>query len=271
MRTMIPTMTALSLLLGAGTASAAAPVLAPHRAVYDLALSSSSGANALESATGRIVIEITGSACDGYAQSVRQVLDIDGGAGVLRLDHRATTYESAEGDTLRFSKDSRKGAESPDVVQGRAETRKGATTVETTAPKRETHRLAEAVFPAKHLKMVIEAARSGAPRLEAKLFDGSDEPDKLFDVIAVIGGRSKSGEEALDEPSRKAGLGKMPRWPVSLSFYEADSRDQSPTHTVAFEMFDNGVARKLTLDYGDFALKGELKQLEMLKPAACDK
>ncbi len=256
----------------ASTATAAsAPVLAPHRAVYDLALLRSSGANGLESAKGRIVMEITGSACDGYAQATRQVIDIDGGGGPVRLDHRATTFETADGASLRFSKDFRKGQTPAEISQGTAERRDGATIVRTTAPTQATHRLSEAVFPARHIKLLIEAAREGRPRVEVKLFDGSDEPNKVSDTIAMIGDRAKGGDEVLDEPSRQAGLGAMPRWPVSLSFYEDEAGDRQPTHTVNFEMFDNGVARRLTLDYGEFVLRGELTRLEMLKAPACDK
>ena len=252
-------------------ASAAPPVLAPHRAVYDLSLTRSSGANGLESASGRIVLEITGSACDGYAQNIRQVVDLDTDAGRVRLDHRATTFETGEGDRLRFRKDVRKSDQPDEILDGSAERRGGAILVETTLPKKDKHRLADGVFPARHQIMLIEAARAGAGRLEAKLFDGADEPDKLSDAIAVIGPPAKGGAEALDEPSRAAGLASVPRWPVSLSFFEAGAGDQQPTHTISFEMFDNGIARRLTLDYGDFVMKGELKALEMLKAPACTK
>jgi hypothetical protein len=252
-------------------ASASSPALAPHRAVYDLTLSKSTGANGLEGASGRIVMEITGSVCDGYAQNVRQVVDLDTGGGRVRLDHRVTTYESGEGTQLRFRKDLRKSDQPDEAVQGSAERRDGAILVETAVPKKERHRLADGVFPARHQIMLIEAARAGAGRLEAKLFDGADRPDKLSDAIAVIGQRAKSGAEALDEPSRAAGLADMPRWPVSLSFFEAGSGDQEPSHTVSFEMFDNGIARRLTLDFGDFVMKGELKSLEMLKAPSCSR
>jgi hypothetical protein len=37
-------------------------------------------------------------------------------------------------------------------------------------------------------------------------------------------------------------------------------------------LYDNGVSRALKLNYGDFSLKGDLKSIEFLKPAApCDK
>ena len=39
--------------------------LVPHRAVYDLSLTRSTGSRGVESATGRIAMEFGGDACDG--------------------------------------------------------------------------------------------------------------------------------------------------------------------------------------------------------------
>jgi hypothetical protein len=35
-------------------------------------------------------------------------------------------------------------------------------------------------------------------------------------------------------------------------------------------MFDNGVSRKLRIDYGDFALQGELTQIAFHERSKCD-
>ena len=44
-----------------------------------------------------------------------------------------------------------------------------------------------------------------------------------------------------------------------------------PAYTLAFELYENGVSRALRLDYGNFALKGELKSIEFFKPTPCEK
>jgi hypothetical protein len=36
-------------------------------------------------------------------------------------------------------------------------------------------------------------------------------------------------------------------------------------------MFENGVSRKLTIDYGDFALQGTLKDLVFHEPSKCER
>jgi EipB-like len=40
---------------------------------------------------------------------------------------------------------------------------------------------------------------------------------------------------------------------------------------LSFDLFENGVSGALKLDFGDFALKGELKRLELLKETECKK
>ena len=44
-----------------------------------------------------------------------------------------------------------------------------------------------------------------------------------------------------------------------------------PVYRISFELYENGVSRDLKLDYGDFALRGELKTLDVQTPSACQR
>jgi hypothetical protein len=61
---------------------------------------------------------------------------------------------------------------------------------------------------------------------------------------------------------------------VSISYYdeqpkpEADG-EQTPVYQVSFEMYANGVANRLRLNYGDFTLRGSLASLEFLDQPDC--
>ena len=57
----------------------AAQLLAPHRAVYDLALDKASDRSGITGITGRMVYEFNGSACEGYTVTFRFVTRIDTG------------------------------------------------------------------------------------------------------------------------------------------------------------------------------------------------
>ena len=53
--------------------------LAPHRAVYDLALDNASDRSGITGISGRMVYEFNGSACEGYTVTFRFVTQIDTG------------------------------------------------------------------------------------------------------------------------------------------------------------------------------------------------
>ena len=63
----------------------------------------------------------------------------------------------------------------------------------------------------------------------------------------------------------------MKRWPVTISYFEEDKKDNTPNYVLSFDLYENGVSRALKLDYGDFVLAGEMKQLEFLPSKPCKK
>ena len=114
--------------------------LTPHRVVYDLSLAKATGARGMESARGRIAFDFTGDACEGYALNYRQVTVLEGGeTGTRTSDLRTTTFESGDGQTLRFKTNSQlEGAQrSSRRRRGRAPVRRGLA-VRLQQPKRET-------------------------------------------------------------------------------------------------------------------------------------
>ena len=54
----------------------------------------------------------------------------------------------------------------------------------------------------------------------------------------------------------------MPRWPVTISYFDKgktdNSGEQTPAYTIGFELYENGISRALTLDYNDFVVDGKL-------------
>jgi hypothetical protein len=113
------------------------------------------------------------------------------------------------------------------------------------------------LFPTEHVLKLIEAARAGERILSSIVFDGSDA-DALNLVTAVIG----DGETAPGSGER--------RWPVRLAYHDAASDDALPEFEISFGLTDTGVLHDIRLDYGDFALKGELEKLEPLAEPKCE-
>lgn len=255
-------------LVGRAVAQNTGVVMAAHRAVYDLALLKSSNSGP-ESARGRIVIEFSGSACDGYVQTMRQVVELAAMEGeAARLDYRSSTFESGDGTRFRYSRDNKKSGEQPDKSDGTVEKRTNFITLMINKPKRKQIYLPDGtLFPTEHMKRLIQTAKAGESRFAAPLFDGADEDNRVFDTVVTIGARKEGG----DGQALTASFNSLPYWPMSMSFFEREKGDGTPVQTMRFNVFENGVISSIVIDFGDFVLSGKLQGLEMLKPAVCDK
>lgn len=250
-------------------------VLAPHRAIYDITLERASSGSGVADVSGRMVYELTGSACEGYTQNMRFVTRMTSGEGTAQLnDLRSSSFEDSSGKIFRFNSNSYKDETLTDTTQGDASRGTGAVEVELTRPKKKTIKLATGVhFPVQHSVALIAAARAGRSIFIADLYDGSEKGEKVYATTSAIGRRLAPGT-VKSQVAIKNGdvLDRQASWPVSISYFEpgTDKKDAVPSYELAFRFYDNGVSTKLVIDYGEFAIKGELKELAFLDAPKCD-
>jgi hypothetical protein len=254
---------------------AAGVPLAAHRVVYDLSLAGATGARGLDAARGRIAFDFLGDNCDGYALTYRQVTVLEGGEiGTRTSDLRTATFESGDGKSFRFKTDSDTQGAPAKKLDGDAERgRDGVLAVTLKQPKRDRLTFADdPVFPSDHMKRLIAAARAGETTMSIKMFDGSDDGRKVYDTLAVIGRKIEAGREDGVEPAlRSDAMRRLARWPVTLSYFNAGRGEQVPVYVISFELYENGVSRALKLDYGEFALKGDVTRFELMPGKDCQR
>lgn len=260
----------------AGSSADAATVLAPHLAVYDLKLVKSVGKRPVDAVRGRILYDFTGSPCEGYALTFRQVSEIDSGEGKVALsDLRAATWEEGDAKSFRFNSENKINEQTVDAVDGRAGRDNSGVSVRLSKPKSKNFDLdAKIAFPTEHVRRVIEAAEAGKTLLELSVFDGSESGDKVFSTLAVIGNVIQPGEKLPDDAAAgNAALAGLRRWPVTISYFDQDSSkttgEQTPAYAIGFELYENGVSRALSLDYGDFVVAGTMSKFELKEATAC--
>src|SRR5919202_760308 len=248
--------------------------LAPHRAVYDVKLDQArSGAN-VAGLTGRMVIELKGSDCEGYTVDFRlvtQFSDADGKRNVTDL--RSSTFESGDGDSFRFVTQIFMNRALREETKGAAQ-RKDDSGIEVWLDKPRRKRFAlkpDVMFPTQHLKRIVSAALDGGRTLQVPVFDGSETGDKVYQTAAVIGGPVPADKPAKDAVPESELLHGLARWPVTISYYETaeGTGEQTPVYEVSFELYANGVSRDLLLDYGDFSIRGALTEIDALPQASC--
>jgi hypothetical protein len=264
--------------VAAGNADAAASgAFLPHQALYELSLMKSRGSNSINSARGRILYNFSGSACEGYTSEFRQVSEMDSGEGKVTLsDLRSTSWEDGDGKSFRFKIDSRMNEADSSPVDGVAERTGDHITVKLKQPQTKTFTLDGAtVFPTEQIQRIIAAAKDGKSVLELSVYDGSDNGEKVYNTLSVIG-QPIPGDRtiAAPDPSTESGAMKsMTRWPVTVSYYDRDARtndgEQTPVYAMSFELFENGVSRALVLDYNDFVISGALGKFDVKDSKPC--
>ncbi len=262
---------------GSGVAAAKGVVLAPHRAVYEMTLGASRS-GAVTAVNGRMVFEITGSVCEGYTQNMRFVTEMRSSEGEPVLsDQRSSTWEDGEGRMFRFNTTQLRNQKPAETTVGDANRAgpQGEVKVDITKPAKATKTLAPGTyFPVQHSIALIEAAKAGKAKFQADIYDGSEKGEKLYDTSARIG-KTTSAKANAELTSLKGAekLDNVPSWPVTISYYERGNtaQDATPVYELSFVFHDNGVSRKLVIDYGDFSIKGELSKIEFLEPGKCEK
>ena len=212
-----------------GPASAAASgTFLSHQALYELSLVKSRGANAINAARGRILYNFSGSACEGYTSEFRQVSQLNSGEGKTTLsDLRSTSWEDGAGKSYRFKIDTRMNDSAADPVDGIAERTGDQITVKLKQPVTKTFNLeGNIVFPTEQIHRIIEAARAGKSVLELTVYDGSDNGEKVYNTLSVIG-QPIPGDRSIASPDPSTANDQMKaltRWPVTVSYYDRDAR-----------------------------------------------
>src|SRR6202051_3761522 len=275
-------LTIAAVMLGTGVAAgradaATSGAFLPHQALYELNLLKSRGSASINSARGRIVYNFSGSACEGYTSEFRQVSELDSGEGKVTLsDLRSTSWEDGAGKSYRFKIDSRMNDTNTGPVDGVAERTGDHITVKLTQPESKTFTLDGAtVFPTEQIQRIVAAAKEGKSILELTVYDGSDNGEKVYNTMTVIG-QPIPGDRttAAPDPSTANDLMKsLTRWPVTVSYYDRDAKprdgEQTPVYAMSFELFENGVSRALVLDYNDFVIFGALGKFDVRDSKPC--
>jgi len=256
--------------LGTPAAHAAVPSgLIAHRAVYDLELKDASDRSGIAGMFGRMVYEFEGSDCTGFTTNFRFVTQIDTGDSTRVSDQQTTTFEDLAKRVFRFETKSYTDSQLDKDVRGAATDDQKGIKVDLTQPHSKQIELIQSRFPTEHMLDIIRNAKLGKNFFEAQVFDGSDDGDKPLIATTVVG---KQETPATDDPDAdKAGaFAKTAFWPVSVAYFnEKSTGDAIPVYRMSFKLYENGITRDLTMDYGDFVLTGKLTKLEVLDTKAC--
>ena len=261
------------LLLAATVQTADAATVMPHRAIYDLSLQRANDGASLQSASGRLAFEIEGSSCEGYTVSFRMATRYRPKEGEMTLiDTMTTSYEGPGSVDFRHQiKELIDGVVKDDhrVKMTRATPEAEGEGSVSSKPGEAFTVPAGALLPMQHQLRLMALGSQGGGRDSSIIFDGSDD-GKSFRAISFVGKVKPPGSVARDLANKAAEpLKALSAYPTTVTYYGLEGNPETPEYQVSFDMYENGVASGLVLDYGEFALAGTLTDLKMLEASDC--
>ncbi|MCV6575334.1 MAG: cell envelope integrity EipB family protein, partial [Cohaesibacter sp.] len=216
--------------------------LSSFRAVYDITLAQGGNQAGVSSMDGRMVYELNGSACDGYALTHRFVtrVDLSEGQGSL-TDLRAASFENPQDRSFQFIIQTFVDQELSQTSRGVAIHEADLSYVVLSEPEEKTVELGrEALFPVEYIAALLKAASSAERFFKAAIYDGSETGEVVLDTTALIGMAKSNGKAASAYPS----LSGLRHWPVTIAYFERgkDKDEMVPIYEISMDLYENGVS-----------------------------
>ncbi|WP_109317098.1 EipB family protein [Pseudovibrio ascidiaceicola] len=245
--------------------------LQPHKAVYDMRLSSAQNGADISDVNGRMVYELSGSVCDGFTVDLRfVVMSVDDEGQETITDLRSTYFEAPDNSQLLFAYKTFIDDFLAEQAQGTAEHQSSKVDVDLSGPDEKKLSFDGSImFPLQHLHSVIDGAAGGQHFMVSKLYDGSVTGEQLFEATTVVGRKLADPlSQRSDQLSLPNALGDADAWPVSIAYFNLSDGargERTPDYQLRTVLHENGVSRSMSLNYGVFELEGALVELD-LKP-----
>jgi len=257
----------VAVMLAALAGPLAAAEIAPHRALYKMSLGRAGGDSGVTAASGTMAYQ-WGEACDGWTVEQRYRMKMGYSESPdVSIASNFVTWEAKDGLHYRFNqKETRNGADEEEVKgEAKLDGPGQGGSVQFEQPNGKTLKLPPAVlFPSAHTIALLRKAETGENFMSQLVFDGATAENAVL-VSAVIGPKVDPDPEA----AKKSPLLDRPGWRVRLAFFPADQKAEKPDYELGMVLLDNGVSRDMIIDYGDYAIRAKLDDIEPLPKPGC--
>ena len=247
--------------------------LVPHRATYAVSLKNVKNGSSVQSVSGTMLFGLSDT-CEGWATDQQLQLHFNFADGdASDVASAVATWESKNGSAFRFNVKRTTDGTVDEVYKGKARMTSGKGGEATYAQPEDKANIAlpaQTVFPARHTAQILDNAFAGNKLFMRRVFDGSEE-EGMVDASTFIGGKedATTGETPKGLEGAALALWQHPYWPVRLAYYKPDDQTGEPDYEMEMLLQDNGIARSMVIDYGEFSLLGTLTALAPNEPTGC--
>lgn len=245
----------------------------PHRASYKMHMVAARDTRNISSVGGTITFEWANS-CEAWTTSQKFALQYqytEAEPETFTSDY--SSWEAKDGRSFSFT--SRQAAQNggAELVRGNVERKGDQALVEYTRPEKSSITLSgNFSFPAQHTFEVMRRAAAGEKFFSTQMFDGSDAQGPVL-VSAVILGKLPTLTPQEQPNPILQGTG----YKLRMAFFDSatENKDAEPTDSAApayemtLDLLENGVVRKIRIDYREFSIEGVVDTLDALPPSGC--
>lgn len=242
----------------------------PHRAIYDMSLTSVKNGSNITGVSGRMLFE-WGDVCDGWAVQQHLRLHFNYAEGdESDVTSTEVTWESKDGKRYNFNIRRVSDGKETERYVGKAVLEKDGGVATYSVPEGKKVRLPiDTLFPSAHTMLILQKAAAAEKLFTRPVFDGSDE-NGLDDVSVFINPPVAHWQETEVNPKLKTNvLLSQTAWPVRMAFFKTDTETGEPDYEMNLNLLANGVSRTMQIDYGDFSVTGLLSDIEALPSPGC--
>jgi len=260
------------LLLAPLPASAAGKGLAPHKAIYDIKMTSRhSGAQVLN-ISGQMYFEGKAT-CEAWTTEHRFKLVYEyEDTPPMRITSNFSTYETMDGHDFSFTSRRERNGQLYEELRGHATLNdKGEGEAVYSLPDGLTFDLKPGIiFPTTHTETMLEQLKSNKKFFNAHVFDGSDQEGPVAintfignlvdDITAMVPDALLFDKSLISSPAHK----------VRMAFFPLNKYEEEPDYEMDIILHDNGIISDMLVDYGSFSIAQDLVALEKLDMPVCD-
>jgi hypothetical protein len=244
--------------------------IAPHRAIYDMSLTSLKNGSNVTGVSGKMIFEWADS-CDGWAIQQNLQLQFSYAQGdTSKVASNEVTWESKDGKRYNFNIRRVQDGKETENYRGKAGLGgKDSKAVYANPEGKIVTLTGDTVFPSAHTKLVIAKAKAGEHFFMRRVFDGTDEGGSNDVSVYISPPQAERMEVGIDGKPASDPLLTATAWPVHMAFFKLDDETGQPDYEMDLLLLANGVARSMKIDYGDFSVTGTLKAIEPLPVPHC--
>ncbi len=234
--------------------------IASHKAKYIISLEKNFGDD-VSDASGEMLINVYDTG-DGLVFEQNSSLTIYNGDGEgEQIVTNLATWQNYEGTRYRFTSRTVRNGEEEELIKGEAlkDDTSHQTRIKYAKPNEsEIVTSFDTVFPLHHLINALKEAKLGKAAVSNVVFDGSSETHEAVSVDTILGAPKKSDLKIKSDKD----ISTSSVWPMRLAVYAPGSNGPEPDYEMVQNVFDSGVIKDMTLDYGSFQVKATLSEID---------